>query len=689
MSSPARLHYHHSLDTPLPVRAADGVVRLKGWCFAAGGDARPQLQLRIGQLTLATTAGSDRADVSAAFPAIPHALHSGFEITGHVPAGLSVAELWAGREGFGWQMLVSFSVYAEAAVLHGAIDLPAEKEITANCSLDGWCFHPQREIAELWLHYGTRSVRCRHYGHERADVAGQFPHLPQARLSGFSSEDVLKPGEGRVRLRAVDRDGGVYFCETDRFIRLQPAVSVHQGGDPRLDGRALFRAFSGRQSALPSLRVIVPAGHPRAAGDVQRIAQALKALPGEKWRIIAVTGAGAPSADLRALAAVTPRLTLANQAAPDAASWDLRISPGETPDIHGLMAALLATADHPELQAIYGDFSSGEKHEIHRQPPWSRDLALAGGIDPLSPVLLAGSLSLDPVASPLIALAIARVPTAHVSAALTHRPDAPAADLSSQLPTLANAYPSAQPILSASPERIRYEPGKKFHRPQITAIVAGDEKDLPALRKAFPGEIDEWLTAGPDSSPSAQDGAIQKATGEFLVFLYPDMRPVSEKPITQLALFLAGSPGTAVMPLLLQPNLAPWTETDLLAARTRRTLQAFDPSFAPWTNRALALFTRQVPYLTQAGLMIARSRLQELGGLDLNFESPTGALLDLSFRLRAAGTPPLLCADARVIAQPGANAMSSFAEALLLDRWDTDDANPLRIQPLVQAEVLA
>jgi hypothetical protein len=688
MSSSARLHYHHSLDTPRPVRAVEGVVRLKGWCFAAGGDARPQLQLRIGALTLATTAGADRPDVAGAFPTLPHALHSGFEITGHVPAGLSVAELWAGREGFGWQLLVSFSIFAEAAVLHGAIDLPDEKEITTNCSIDGWCFHPQREIAELWLHYGTRSVRCRHYGHERADVGAQFPHLPQAGLSGFSSEDVLKPGEGRVRLRAVDRDGGVYFCETDRSIRLAPAVSIHRVGDPRLDGRALFRAFSGRQELLPALRVIVPAGHATGAADVERIARALKGLPGEKWRIVALTNSPA-APDLQKLTAVTPRLTVTAEVAADPKAWDLRISPDETPDIHGLMAALLATVDQPRLQAVYGDFAVGGKYEIHRQPPWSPDLALAGGIHPLAPVLLAGTCPLAATDSPLLALAVARVATAHVAATLTRRPTAPAAELARYLPQFAAARPTAQPAVAANPDRIRYEPAKKFRRPTITAVVAGDEKALAALRRNFSGEIDHWLAAGSEPGPAALAAAIHRADSELLFFLQPDMRPVSDRAVAQLALLLADSPGAAAQPLLLHASLAPWTEVDYFSARTRRTLQGFDSAFAPWTDRTLALFTRQVPYLALPGLMIGRGRLQELGGLDLGFESVTGALLDLSFRLRTARTPPLLCADARVIARPGAVVASSFEEMLLLDRWDQDEANPLRVQPLVQTEVLA
>jgi len=289
----------------------------------------------------------------------------------------------------------------------------------------------------------------------------------------------------------------------------------------------------------------------------------------------------------------------------------------------------------------------------------------------------------------LVALAVGRVAAAHVSAVLTHRPKPAPADLSAQLPSLAAARPDAQPVFATNPDRIHYEPRRSFRRPPIAAIVAGDEKALPALRKAFGGEIDEWLAAGPDSGPGPLARAIQKATGEVLLFLQPDMRPASDKAVTQLALLLADAPGAAALPLLLHANLAPWTEPDFFADRTLRTLASFDPAFAAWTDRTLALFSRQVPYLALPGLMIGRGRLQELGGLDSTYESLTGALLDLSFRLRAAGTPPLLCADARLVAAPGLPTLSSFEEMVLLDRWDTDEANPLRIHPLVQTGVLA
>lgn len=686
MSSNARLHYHHSLDTPLPVRAVEGVVRLKGWCFVAGGDARPQLQLRLGQVTLSAAAGADRPDVAAAFPQVPHARHSGFEISGHVPAGLSVAELWAGREGFGWQLLASFSVYGEAARLHAAIDLPEEKEITSNRSIDGWCFHPQRELAEVWLHYGTRSVRCRHFGHERSDVARQAPHLNQARFSGFSSEDVLKPGEGRVRIRAVDRDGGVYFCETDRSIRIQSAADGGHRGDPRLDGRALSRAYSVRQATLPLLRVIVPADHAGAESEVKRIAEALNALPGERWRLFALITGKQPAPALAALAAATPRLVVTNQLPADARAWDLRLAPDETPDIHGLMAAMIAVTENSSAEAIYGDFATGADYAIQRQPGWSRELALAGGVHPLAPVIVSSAVKVDVSSGSLAALAAAGARVFHVPAALTHRPAAIAADLGQLLPAAAAARKTAQARIVSHPDRIRFEPGEKAKLPSVTAIVVGAEL-TPAERKAFGNGVGEWLVAG-DIDPVALGQAAAQAKGDLLWFITAGLRPATMDVLARLAMILAENPGAAALPLKLRPEFAPWTEVDALAEDVRKMLARFDPAFAPATDRSLALLSRQYPYLSLPGLLIGRARLAELGGLATGLESVAGALLDFSFRLRAAGTAPVLVTEARVFAPPAPGSLSSFEQALLLDRWDRDEANPLRIRPLVALEVL-
>lgn len=661
MSSADRVHYTFSLDTPLPVRAVEGVVRLKGWCFTPHGATTPTIQLRCGDIALSTTTGLARADVAGAFPDIAHAATSGFELAGHIPAGLATASLWAGREGFGWEELVAFSIYAEAAVLHGAIDLPADLEITANCSIDGWCFHPQREIAELWLHYGTRQVRCRHYGHPRSDVAAQFPHLPQAQRCGFSSEDVLVPGEGRVRLRAVDRDGGFYFCETNRTVRIRPADRLDGHSDARLDGRALYRACSSRQATLPPLRLVMPATPIPA---IERALTALATLPGDQWSLVALTENANASRELVRLAATSPRLTIQPTLAADSAAWTVRLQPNEIPDVHGLMAGWLACADHPTWDGFYGDFAVGEAHTPHVQPAWSPALLRAGGIEATAPIFLAPGLVPSP--APLRDLARPGTRVAHLNACLSHRLETPT--------------PTVRPIFAAPSD---------FSRPRITVLTACTDAALPALQAAFGNSVEAWSCLPTTATPADFAAAAQAATTSHLLFLTEDCRPATENFTFTLAAALAESPRAAVVPLLLRRNHAPWEPADYFTERSRTTLGAFDPCYLAWADPQLALFDRETAYVALPGLLVARDRFVQLRAFASGFDSLAGHLLDLSFRLRAAGTPPRVCASALLFATPEPAPLTSFEETLLLDRWDQDDANPLVIRPLVPVEVLA
>lgn len=654
----ARVRYEFALDTPLPIRAAEGVVRIKGWCFTPHGPTQPQVQLRIGAVTLTAPIDGERSDVGAAFPTAPHARRAGFEISGHVPAGLTTAELWAGRDGFGWEHLLSFSLFAEAAVLHGAIDLPTDREITENRSIDGWCFHPQREIAEIWLHYGIRQVRCRHYGHTRSDVEKQFPHLPQAARCGFSSEGVLLPGEGRVRLRAVDRDGGVYFCETDRHIRIAPPRYGAVSTDPRLDGKALFRAVSARLNELPPLRVLAPAD----AALVGAAAEALAELPGDRWQIIVATG-GKPAKELTPLASGSARVRLDAPADPKA--WTLALQGGERPDIHGLMAAWLAATDHPGLTAICGDFSLGANHEVQAQPPWSPELVFGGAIDPQAPLLCAPGT--DASTATVGALARARARVAHIAASLVHR---------------ASANPGARRPTAPTP-------AASFKRPPVNGFFLGSETELAEVRSAFGDEVDDWDCLGAQPRTTTLAAALAKAKGALAFVAVPGMRPASAQPLKRLAFHLGEGGAALAAPLLLRADSAPWSPADALDARTRQTFAAFDPAFAAWKDPHLALYLRATPYPAIPGLLIARAALESAGGLDAAFDTAAGALLDLSFRLRTAGSPAILAPDARMFADPAPLSLPPFEEALLLDRWDQDDFNPLRIRPLVPVEVLA
>ena len=353
-----------------------------------------------------------------------------------------------------------------------------------------------------------------------------------------------------------------------------------------------------------------------------------------------------------------------------------------------LMAALEAGAAAAVItEEVLGDTGLARSLSawLSIQPPWSCDLALSGGIHPWAPALIRSSLPLDPGEPPVIFLAAKRVKAAHVPAVLLHRSATPSVSFETLLPSLQKARQTAIIAKGEQPARITFSPGRTFRRPTVTAIVLGPPDTLATLQEAFAGSIDHWLAA--DSIPALKSAA-QTAPDSHLFFLTPECTAVSDSLVDTLAMFLEFNPDSAVGPLLLHPNLAPWSNADYFTSHTLRTLGSFDPQSAAWADRSLTLFSRQTAYISLPGLFIARKRLLELGGIDSSFESITGALLDLSFRLRAAGTPPSICAEARLIAQPN-HTLSAFEETLLLDRWDRNEINPLRIRPLVKTEVMA
>ena len=70
MTRLTELPYLFAMDTPLPVEAPEGLVRVKGWCFLAAGPAPISVRLRAAGLILPSAAFTARADVKAAFVAL-------------------------------------------------------------------------------------------------------------------------------------------------------------------------------------------------------------------------------------------------------------------------------------------------------------------------------------------------------------------------------------------------------------------------------------------------------------------------------------------------------------------------------------------------------------------------------------------------------------------------------------------
>ena len=209
--------FHHEIESAQPLRAEGGRFRLAGWCAAAGQPTAPQMRLVTPARTFSASSPIRRADVVAALGLLPSAAECGFFIDGYLPPTACLATLEASCDVGKWQVVRQLVIVATPGDLQAAIEWPAETTVRESVRVQGWCIHPDYPLAEVWLHYGNRRVRC-NYGLTRTDVPGLFPGAPNAPRAGFIAEKNLPVGCGPLRLRAVTTTGENLFAS--------PAVTI-------------------------------------------------------------------------------------------------------------------------------------------------------------------------------------------------------------------------------------------------------------------------------------------------------------------------------------------------------------------------------------------------------------------------------------------------------------------------------
>lgn len=210
MTAGAAVFHRHEIETPAPLRAPGGRLKLTGWCLAPGATAAPLVRLAGAARTFNRTAAFPRADVVAALAAAAGANDCGFVIEGRLLPGAHRLILEASADGRDWEPVRELTVVATVDELHAAIEWPAGPIVRESMRLQGWCAHPNFVVAEVWLHYGNRQIRCE-YGLPRADVPRLLPDAPGAERSGFITPRNIPVGYGPVRLRAVTTTGEVFF----------------------------------------------------------------------------------------------------------------------------------------------------------------------------------------------------------------------------------------------------------------------------------------------------------------------------------------------------------------------------------------------------------------------------------------------------------------------------------------------
>lgn len=257
MSTAASARLHGEVDTPRPLRAANGRVVLTGWCLDEDLSAAPAVRLNAAGVVLAATAQAERADVLARFPRHPAAAGCSFRIEGELPPGVHPAQVEAQSADGSWQILKRFTVAVEAAAFTATVETPAATgPVRERVHVTGWAVHPSQPIKELTLRYGHQEIPAE-TGRPRQDVPRLFPRAPQAATAGFASKTILSAGRGPLRLKARLADGSVALARTGLTID----VATDENHGPEFDWGAP-RVTLPRLAARPS-EPLPPAARPR------------------------------------------------------------------------------------------------------------------------------------------------------------------------------------------------------------------------------------------------------------------------------------------------------------------------------------------------------------------------------------------------------------------------------------------
>jgi len=219
------------VDTPRPVRAAGGLVSLRGWGLVSGQPTAPAMRLAGDGFALPMTSRATRPDILTLHPGEAAARDCGFVIEGRLPPGVHLARLEAQLADGQWRTLRTLCIASESAPFAAGIDSPAAgRPVTQRVHVEGWALQPGAEIESLALRYGHQEIAC-DLGRARTDVPAAYPGVPQAARAGFKSQVILSAGRGPLRLKARLADGSARLART----AIEIAVATDENVGPEID----------------------------------------------------------------------------------------------------------------------------------------------------------------------------------------------------------------------------------------------------------------------------------------------------------------------------------------------------------------------------------------------------------------------------------------------------------------------
>ena len=245
------------IDHPVPLCAAEGGLHLAGWCFDEQSSSPLAVRLVIGEHVYPCDSGLPRPDVAAAFPGWPQAANSGFQLKRWMPGGYSTAHLELSGNGTDWSRVQSVPFCSEIAPLVARIEQPVGSAVEEGLmSISGWVFHPQEEIESVTIRFRDVTAVCR-YGLARADVARDFPDVPNVARCGFEGRIQLRAGTGVWKFAARLKSGATVVHSAPGHLQVRRRAETEALLQALDERRAMFLQFPAQRRPTVSILVAV------------------------------------------------------------------------------------------------------------------------------------------------------------------------------------------------------------------------------------------------------------------------------------------------------------------------------------------------------------------------------------------------------------------------------------------------
>lgn len=225
------------IDTPRPLRAVKGRLKLEGWCLLKGENKPPAVRLSCDAFILPITNSVERPDLATQMPDESAALNSGFSFDEQVPSGVHLARVEGQLTDGSWHPFKSLCLAVEAVPFKASFDaLGPSPKLTKRIHLEGWALHPEKIVQTLALRYGHRELTCT-LGKHRRDLPAIYPESSHAEQAGFKSVTILDAGVGELRVKATFADNSTAIASTPYNVAI--ATDENIGAEIDLQGKRI------------------------------------------------------------------------------------------------------------------------------------------------------------------------------------------------------------------------------------------------------------------------------------------------------------------------------------------------------------------------------------------------------------------------------------------------------------------